>query len=191
MNLHVSALLILSGLVMPGSSSAQWGGRFTIAAGPAIGIDGTPPDVGLHLRASGALDPGPRTLNLLADAYVTRLLPGSETLTDPSGSIEFRSQETQIGVGLSGLLTLRRDHPVSPYVLLGGVYRRSDHGERVIVRDPSGAVDERSRDFSHNQLDVLFGAGTAFRSGTRRILIEARLYGGTALYLPVTLGLTF
>lgn len=191
MNLHVSAGLILCGLLTPSSTSAQWGSRFTIAAGPAIGIDGTPPDIGLHLRASAALDRGPRTLNLLADAYVTRLLPGGETFTDPGGSIEFRSQETQIGIGLSGLLTLRRDRAISPYVLVGGVYRRSDHGERVIVRDPSGPVEEISEDFSHNQLDILFGAGAAFRSGTRRILLEARVYGGTALYLPITVGLTF
>ena len=192
MHLHVSAVLILSGLLMPGSSSAQWGRRFTIAAGPAVGIDGTPPDAGLHLRTSAALHRGPGALNLLMDAYITRLLPASETFTDPGGSIEFRSQETQIGVGLSGLLTILRDHPISPYFLLGGVYRLSDHGERVIVRDAGGVpIDNLSEDFSQDQLDILLGAGGAFRWGTRRILLELRVYGGTAIYLPITFGLTF
>jgi hypothetical protein len=146
----------------------------------------------VHLRISAALHRGPRTLNLLADGYVTRLLPASETFRDLSGSIEFRSQETQIGVGLSGLLTLLRNRAVSPYMLLGGVYRYSDHGEQVIVRDPAGGpIDDLSQDFSQDQLDILFGAGAAFLWGTRRILLEARVYGGTAIYLPVTLGLTF
>lgn len=192
MNLYVSAVLIFSGLLVPSSSPAQWGRRFTIAAGPAMGIDGTPPDAGVHLRTSAALHRGPRTLNLLADAYVTRLLPASETFTDLSGSIEFRSQETQIGVGLSGLLTLLRDHAVSLYFLLGGVYRNSYHGEQVIVRDPAGGpIEDLSQDLSQDQLDILFGAGAAFRWGTRRILLEARVYGGTAVYLPLTFGLTF
>ena len=105
---HLFALVILTGLLMPSSSSTQWGRRFTVAIGPAAGIDGTPPNLGVHLPTSAVLDRGPRTLNLLADAYITRLLPGSQTFTDPSGSIEFRSQETQIGVGLSGLLSVLR-----------------------------------------------------------------------------------
>lgn len=40
-------------------ASAQWGQRFTVAAGPAIGIDDMPPDIGVHLRASVAATPRP------------------------------------------------------------------------------------------------------------------------------------
>lgn len=185
-------LLLAVATLIPNPASAQWGRRFTIAAGPAIGVDGTPPDAGVHFRSSVALDPGPRTLNLLADGYVTWLAPGSTTFTDPGGSIEFRDKETQIGIGLSGLVTLLRDRTVSPYFLIGGVYRWSDAEQRIVLRDAAGqVVDQDTLELNEDQFDVLLGAGTAVRWGTRRVLLEARLYGGTVIYLPITLGLAF
>jgi hypothetical protein len=187
-----AVLLFAVAALIPDNASAQWGRRFTIATGPAIGIDGTPPDAGVHFRSSVALDKGPRTLTLLADAYVTRLVPASETLTFTDGSIEFRDEETQIGIGLSGLVTLLRDRAVSPYSLVGAVYRRSDASERAVLRDAAGQItDQATLELTENQFDILLGLGTAIRSGSRRILIEARLYGGTVIYLPITVGLTF
>jgi hypothetical protein len=193
MALRVPAVLLLTvATLIPSSTSAQWGRRFTIAAGPAIGIDGTPPNAGVHGRLAVAIHPGPRTLNLLADVYVTGLLPGSETRTFTDGSIEVRDKETQMGIGLSGLVTLLRERAVSPYFLVGAVYRRSDADGRVVLRDAAGQIiDQVTLDLTENQFDILLGVGSAIQSGSRRVLIDARLYGGTAIYLPITLGLTF
>ena len=192
MKVQVSFLLILSACLMPSSISAQWGRRFTIAAGPALSVDHTPPNAGVHLRSSVVIHPGPRTLNLLVDGYVTRLLPGSKTFADLSGSLELRREETQIGRGLGGLLTFLSQRRVSPFLLLGGVYRHTDGEQRAMLRDAAGqTVDDFTSDVSANQLDILVGAGFAFRWGTRRLLLEARAYGGMARYVPVTLGLSF
>jgi hypothetical protein len=187
-----AALLLTAAIIIPSSMSAQWGRHFAIAAGPAIGVDDTPPDGGPHIRLSVAADPGPRTLNLLADLYVTRLVPGGETFTSTNGSLEFRNDETQIGIGLSGLITLLKDRTVSPYLLVGGVYRWSDANGRVVLLDAAGqVVTEDSVGLTADQFDTLFGAGTAIRWGSRHFLAEIRAYGGTIIYLPITVGLTF
>lgn len=173
-------------------ASAQWGQRFTVAAGPAIGIDDMPPDIGVHFRASVAATPRPSTFNVIADGYLTWLAPGTKTFNSPLGSLEFRNQETQIGIGLSGLVTFAQRQSLSPYLLVGGVYRRTDATTRVVERDPAGqVVDQAAADLERNDLDILVGLGAALRWGSRRVLVEARAYGGTVVYLPLTLGLTF
>jgi hypothetical protein len=80
---------------------------------------------------------------------------------------------------------------VSPYLLVGAVYRWSHASRRVWVQDAFGQVTRFNSELNEDQFDILFGLGTAIRLGTRRLLLEARVYGGTAVYLPVTLGLTF
>lgn len=185
-------VLVALATLIANPASAQWGQRFTVAAGPSIGIDDIPPDIGVHVRASVAATPRPRTFNVIADGYLTWLAPGTKTFTSPLGSVEFRNKETQIGVGLSGLVTFARRQPVSPYLLLGGVYRRSDASQRAVRRDPDGqVVEEAAAELKANDLDILVGLGAAFRWGSRRLLVEARGYGGSVVYLPVTLGLTF
>ena len=184
-------LLLVIATLIPGSALAQWGRRFTVAAGPAIGVDGTPPNAGAHLRTSAALSPEPRTLNLLADAYVTWLAPATTVDFFPGvGRVSTRDQETQLGGGLSAVITFFRQQAVSPYLLVGGVYRWSDASHRVEARDPLGQVIRFEADAQEDQFDILFGLGTAIRSGTRRLVVEARVCGGTTIYLPLTLGLT-
>ena len=185
-------LLIVIATLTPGSALAQWGRRFTVAAGPAIGVDGTPPNSGAHLRTSAALSPGPRTLNLLADAYVTWLAPATSVDIFPGvGPVSTRDQETQVGAGLSALFSFFHQRSVSPYLLAGAVYRWSDASHRVEARDPLGQVIRFEADVQEDQFDILLGLGTAINWGTRRLLLEARVYGGTTIYLPLTLGLTF
>ena len=188
----VSLLLSAIIIVLPGSLVAQWGRRFSVAAGPVVAISDTPPHAGVHLRAAGALAPGPRTLNLLADGYVTWLAPGSVELRrvfEPP--FDIRERETQVGIGLSGLLNFLPQGSVSPYLLVGAVSRWSDASVRLTLRDDSGQViNQISQDMTEHQFDILLGLGTAIRWGGRRLLLEARLYGGTAINLPITVGLT-
>lgn len=189
---RISAVLLLTATLTPGSASAQWGQRFTVAAGPAIGVDGTPPNAGAHLRASGALSRGPQTLNLLADAYVTWLAPATSVDIFPGvGPVSTRNQETQVGAGLSALFSFFHQRTVSPYLLAGAVYRWSDASHRVEARNALGQLIRFDAEVNEDQFDILFGLGTAIMWGTRRLLLEARVYGGTAIYLPLTVGLTF
>jgi hypothetical protein len=184
--------LLTLAIVFPDSTSAQWGRRFSVATGPAIGIDDTPPNAGVHLRASAAVAPGPRTLNLLADGYVTWLAPATVErggVFEPPFSV--RERETQAGIGLSGLLSFLPRSSVCPYLLVGAVSRWSDANARLTVRDDSGQViSQISQDQTEHQFDILLGLGTAIRWGARRLLLEARLYGGTAITMPITIGLT-
>jgi hypothetical protein len=185
-------LLLVIATLIPDSALAQWGRRFTVAAGPAIGVDGTPPNAGAHLRTSAALSPTPRTLNLLADAYITWLAPATTVDIFPGvGPVSTRDQETQVGAGLSALFTFFRQQTVSPYLLAGAVYRWSDASRWVEARDPLGQPISFESEVNEDQLDILFGLGTAISWGSRRLLLEARVYGGTAIYLPLTLGFTF
>jgi hypothetical protein len=178
-------------LLIPTPTFAQWGRRFAIAAGPAIAVEDTPPNAGVHFRTSAAFSPGPRTVNLLADAYVTWLAPATEVETFPGlGPVSSREQETQIGVGLSALFSFLREGSVSPYFLAGAVYRWSDASSRVEVDDGTGQITTFRSSLNEDQFDILLGLGAAFRWGTRRVLLEARAYGGTTIYLPITLGLT-
>ena len=173
-------------------ADAQWGRRFSLSAGPAIVVDEAPPHAGIHLRGAAALLPGVRTVNLLADSYLTWLFPDSERLTFFDGSFEQRLRELQLGLGLSAFLALSAQAGFSPYLLAGGVYRWSDVAGENTIRDPAGQITNQAElDQTEDQLDILVGLGFAIRSGTRRVLIEARAYGGTTIYIPVTVGLTF
>jgi len=183
--------LLTIAFVIPSSTSAQWGRHFAVAAGPAIAVDDTPPYAGVHFRTSAALSPGPRTLNLLADAYITWMAPGTLEQPVTGGSFAVRDQETQLGVGLSGLLSFLRRGSVSPYLLVGGVYRWSDANRRLEARDDSGQViDQVELSQNEDQFDILLGLGTAIHWGNRRLLLEARLYGGMAINMPITIGLS-
>jgi hypothetical protein len=188
----VFAAYLLLGLTPGELVWAQWGQRFSVAAGPAIVVDNAPPHAGASVRAAASLGPGPRTLNLLADAYLTWLASGSEEFTFTNGSVVNRLRETQVGVGLSGLVAFSTRRAVSPYLLAGGVYRLSDIAGSSTVHDEFGQVVEQAEiDQTEDQVDILLGLGAAVRTGTRRVLVEARLYGGTTIYLPLTIGLTF
>lgn len=177
----------------PAPLDAQNEERFTLAAGPVVAVDDSPPSVGAHLRGAVWGWPGPRPVNLQLDAYLTWLAPGTtETVPLMDGSLELRQRETQLGIGASGVFTAWQANRVAPYVLIGAVVRWSDAGTRFGTRTPAGdLVDTVTVDFTETQGDILLGAGVAIRNGTRRLLLEARLYGGTAIVLPVTIGLTF
>jgi hypothetical protein len=187
-----SALCLLVLLVVcPSSGAAQWGRHFSIAVGPSVGIDGTPPDIGAHFRVAGALAPGPRTLNLLADTYATWLAPGTREDFYPDGSLFVRDQENQFGIGVSGMLNFAARSSVAPYLLVGAVTRWSDANRRFEVRDLSGnPTQQGSISENKQQFDILLGLGTAITWGSRRLLLEARLYGGMAITMPITVGLT-
>jgi hypothetical protein len=177
--------------LLPGPAAAQWGRRFTVAAGPSVGIDGTPPDIGAHFRISGALAPSPRPLNLLADGYITWMAPGTREDFSPDESFFVRDQENQFGIGVSGMLNFAPRSSVAPYLLVGLVTRWSDVNRRFEVRDLSGQPIEQGRiSETEHQFDILLGLGTAISWGTRRVLLEARLYGGMAINMPITIGLT-
>lgn len=186
-----AVLLLLLTTLVPSSASSQWGRRFTVAAGPAIGVDGTPPSGGAHLRTSAALSASPRTVNFLVDAYVTLLAGTAVDIFPGLGEVSTRDQETQIGGGASALFGFLHQRSVSPYLLVGAVYRWSDASRRVEARNALGEVTTFNSDVNEDQIDILFGLGTALRWGTRRLLLEARVYGGTAIYLPLTFGVTF
>jgi hypothetical protein len=178
-------------LLIPSPLAAQWGRHFSIAAGPSIGIDGTPPDAGAHVHVAGALAPGPRTLNLLADTYVTWLAPGTREDFFPDGSLFVRDQENQFGIGVSGMLNFAARSSVSPYLLVGAVARWSDANRQFEVRDLSGQPSQQGRISETEQaFDILLGLGTAISWGNRRLLLEARLYGGMAINMPIIIGLT-
>jgi hypothetical protein len=187
--------LILAAMLSPllhQPAAAQWGRHFSAAVGPAIVVDDAPPHAGATARAAGSLWPGPRTMNLLADGYLTWLAPGSEDFTFIDGSFNQRLREIQFGVGLSALIAVSPERSVSPYLLAGGVYRRSDISGETTIRDQSGQVTQQVElDQTQDQVDILLGLGTAIRAGARRILLEVRAYGGTTIYLPITVGLTF
>jgi hypothetical protein len=182
-------LLLVSALHQP--AVAQWGQRFSLAAGPAIVVQDAPPYAGVHVRAAAALLRRVRTFNLLADGYLTWLAPGTEQLIFTIGSVDRRARETQFGFGLSGLLTLPEDHGLAPYLLAGAVYRRSDATSEVTIREDTGQIFEFDVDETDDQLDLLLGLGVAIRAGARRVLVEARAYGGTTIHLPITVGMTF
>ena len=179
-------------VLAPDYALAQWGRQFSIAAGPTIGIDKTPPDAGGHAHVAAAFDPDPRTLNLVADAYFSWMGPGTGEFVFPDGSSFFtREQEKQFGLALSGMLNFAPQKPVSPYLLLGVVSRFSDARADFKDRDPSGRIiDQWGYSQTDYQLDLLLGLGTAIKWGSRRLLLEARLYGGTAINVPLTIGLT-
>jgi hypothetical protein len=187
-SLSLFALVVL----IPGSATAQWGRHFTAAVGPSVGIDGTPPHVGVHVRISGALAPGPRVLNLLADGYVTWMAPGTrEDVFFDGSSFFIRDQENQVGLGVNGMVNFSPRGSVSPYLLVGAVTRWSDANRRFELRDASGQITDQSRiSQTEHQFDILLGLGTAFSWGARRLLLEARLYGGMAINMPITIGLT-
>jgi hypothetical protein len=191
MTRRVFSLCLASAVFIPGPAAAQWGRHFSLAAGPSVGIDGTPPDVGAHLRLSGALASGPRTLNLLADGYVTWMAPGTRETVFTDGSFLMRDQENQFGLGVTGMVNFSPRSSVSPYVLVGAVTRWSDADRRFELRDSSGQIVDQGRisDTEH-QFDILLGLGTAFSWGARRLLLEARVYGGMAITMPITIGLT-
>lgn len=184
-------LLSLLALV-PNSARAQWGRHFSIAAGPSIGIDGTPPDAGVHVHVAGALAPGPRALNLLADGYFTWMAPGTNQGFFFGSTFVDRHQENQFGIGLSGIWNILPRSSVCPYLLVGVVSRWSDVSQQFVIRDESGQlVDQSSFSGTEHQFDLLLGLGAAMRWGSRRLLLEGRLYGGSAINMPITLGLTF
>jgi hypothetical protein len=140
--------LILAAMLSPllhQPAAAQWGRHFSAAVGPAIVVDDAPPHAGATARAAGSLWPGPRTLNLLADGYLTWLAPGSEDFTFIDGSFNQRLREIQFGVDLSALVALSPEHSVSPYLLAGGVYRGSDIRGETTIRDQSGQVHPAGR----------------------------------------------
>jgi hypothetical protein len=184
--------LFLITLVLPSSGAAQWGRRFALAAGPAIGVQDRPPDGGFHLRGSIALTPRPHRLNLLLDGYATWMPEASSLQITPGGLVAIWDKETQLGAELAGLVTFRRQRSISPYLLVGSVYRWSDAGRRVELIDPSGVhVTELFSKLRDSQFDILLGFGAAVQSGRRQLLVEVRAYGGTVIYLPFTFGVTF
>jgi hypothetical protein len=179
-------------LVHPCSSAAQWGRRFAVTGGPAIGVQDRPPDGGFHLRGSVALSPRPHLLNLLLDGYATWMPEASEVQVTPAGFVAIWDKETQLGAEMAGLLTFRTQRSISPYVLVGSVYRRSNAGRRVELVDASGRqVTEIDSNTRASQFDILLGVGAAIQSGRRQLLVELRAYGGTVIYLPLTFGVTF
>jgi hypothetical protein len=148
--------------------------RYTLALGPAVVLDHAPPSTGVHARASATAWTGPRPFNLVADVYATRLFPAG-------GAV--RLAETQVGLGVSGQATILPRSAVSPYLLLGAVLR---HTSATATFEGAAAKDTAL------QPDILLGGGLSARAGGgRRVSLEARLYGGTTIYMPVTLGLTF
>jgi hypothetical protein len=155
--------------------------RYTLAAGPAVVLDHAPPSMGAHLRGSVAARAGLRPLNVVADVYATRLFPGTETVFAP-GPIGVRRAETQVGVGVSGQATLFPSRAVSPYLLAGAVLR---HSSATVSAEGESLKDTAL------QPDLLLGGGLSVRAGGRRLSLETRFYGGTTIYMPVTIGLTF
>ncbi|HEY3012988.1 MAG TPA: hypothetical protein VGJ36_09590 [Gemmatimonadales bacterium] len=66
-----------------------------------------------------------------------------------------------------------------------------DVNRRFEVRDLSGQPSEQGRvSETEHQFDILLGLGTAISWSTRRLLLEARLYGGMAINMPITIGLS-
>jgi hypothetical protein len=86
-------LLLVSALHQP--AVAQWGQRFSLAAGPAIVVQDAPPYAGVHVRAAAALLRRVRTFNLLADGYLTWPAPGTGQLIFTAVSVDRRVRETQ------------------------------------------------------------------------------------------------
>jgi hypothetical protein len=107
------------------------------------------------------------------------------------GIVTTRDQETQVGVGLNALFSFLHQNSVSPYLLVGAVYRWSHASRRAEALDAAGQVITFEAELNEGQFDSVFGLGTGIRWGTRRLLLEARAYGGTVIYLPLTIGLTF
>jgi hypothetical protein len=163
--------------------------RFTLAAGPTFALESGPPNLGGHLRGSMALGTIPRPLNLVADAYVSYLPFGSTTLPE-AGPGSFETNELQIGTGLSGVLTLFPSRSVAPYLLVGGVVRWSSV-ESSFTPAPGNATRAERVSGDATQGDILLGLGTHIRHGGRLVSIEARIYGGSAINMPVTVGISF
>lgn len=177
-------------LMAPLPLAAQEAQHFVLAAGPAFAIDDAPPDAGAHVRGSLLFGSMPRTLNLVADAYVTWLAPGTQRFVGFEGPVDVRRQETQVGLGLNGMISLLPSRAVSPYFLVGGVVRWSHLNGRVTVQNPE-LFEEADASVTRTQADILLGVGAAVRRGGHRLLFEARLYGGSVIYAPLTVGFTF
>ena len=94
-----SLALLFAPMLGPDCAVAQWGRQFSIAVGPTFGIDDTPPNAGAHAHIAAALDPDPRTLNLVGDAYASWLAPGTGEFVFPDGSSIF-SRERRINSDL-------------------------------------------------------------------------------------------
>lgn len=193
--MRLTLSVVLAAHLFAGAAAAQ---QFGAALGPAFPTSPTPA-TGVHARAEALLLGGRRTFNILTDAHVTRLLPatvasqiGIGSLPPSSVPADIARSEWQVGASVSGVLTLFPSRRFSPYILAGVTVRHSWLNERADFRDPRDQSTGRA-DFSFRDVtgDLLLGGGTWFEAFGRPLRAEVRVYGGSAINVPVTIALPF
>lgn len=174
--------LLLLGAAIP--LQAQ---RVTLAAGATadVGLD-WPGDletpVAPHARVGVALRPLTSRWNVEADAFHTAFRQESWRY----GTEGVDANPTDWGAALTGTVTLRAARAVAPFLRLGVAHVESR--TRVAQYGAAGARNYLERGTA--TVPVL-GAGANLRLGRQALRLEARLQGGTAPNVPVTLGFSF